>query len=98
MGDIDDDNVLDLIVGAGKDHAPDVVAYSGKAVGGKGAFETELARFAAFDSTARGGVSVTATQIDGSTADNIIVGSGPGIPSEVKVFGAELPTVARHCA
>ena len=47
MGDVDDDNVLDLIVGAGKDHAPDVVAYSGKAVGGKAAFETELARFAA---------------------------------------------------
>jgi hypothetical protein len=37
-------------------------------------------------------VSVSAAQIDGSTADNIIVGSGPGIPSEVKVFGTELPS------
>jgi FtsP/CotA-like multicopper oxidase with cupredoxin domain len=90
MGDVDDDNVLDLIVGAGKDHAPEIVAYSGKAVGGKGAFETELARFSAFDSNARGGVSVTSTQVDGSSADNIIVGSGPGIPSEVKVFGSQL--------
>ncbi len=65
MGDVDDDGVLDLIVGAGKDHAPEVVAYSGKASGGKGAFATELARFAAFAPDARGGVSVTATQIDG---------------------------------
>ena len=93
MGDVDDDNVLDLIVGAGKDHAPDVVAYSGKAVSGKAAFETELARFAAFDPSTRAGVNVTSTQIDGTTADNIIVGSGPGIPSEVKVFGTELPAV-----
>ena len=91
MGDVDGDNVLDLIVGAGKDHAPDVVAYSGKAVGGKAAFATELARFAAFDAGASGGVTVTSTQIDGKAADNIIVGSGPGSPSEVKVFAAELP-------
>jgi len=92
MGDVNDDGVYDLVVGAGKDHAPEVVAYSGKAVGGKGPFETELARFAAFESTARGGISVASSQIDGSTADNIIVGSGPGIPSEVKVYRAKLPT------
>ena len=98
MGDVDDDNVLDLIVGAGENHAPMVVAYSGKAVGGKGAFETQIARFAAFDLSARGGVSVTAAQIDGTTADNIIVGSGPGMPSEVRVFGTELPSVVGHGA
>ena len=92
MGDVNDDNVLDLIVGAGENYAPMVVAYSGKATGGKAAFETQLARFAAFDLSARGGVSVTAAQIDGTTADNIIVGSGPGMPSEVRVFGTELPS------
>jgi FtsP/CotA-like multicopper oxidase with cupredoxin domain len=92
MGDVNDDGVYDLVVGAGKDHAPEVVAYSGKADGGKQAFETELTRFSAFAPDARGGVSVTATQIDGSSADNIIVGSGPGIPSEVKVFSSELPS------
>ena len=92
MGDVNDDNVLDLIVGAGENHAPMVVAYSGKATGGKAAFETQIARFAAFDPSARGGVSVTAAQIDGTTADNIIVGSGPGTPSEVRVFGTQLPS------
>ena len=45
MGDVDDDGVYDLLVGAGKDHAPEVVAYSGKAKNGKNAFATELARF-----------------------------------------------------
>jgi hypothetical protein len=91
VGDLDDDGVYDLVVGAGKDHAPEVVAYAGKAKGGKAPFATELARFEAFDSSARGGVSVAASQIDGSTADNIIVGSGPGILSEVKVYRAKLP-------
>src|SRR5262249_3317154 len=81
---------LDLIVGAGKDHAPEVVAYAGAAIRGKGAFGTELARFQAFDSAARGGVSVAVAQIDGETSDNIIVGSGPGVPSEVKVYQSQL--------
>ena len=92
MGDVNDDGVYDLVAGAGKDHAPEVIAYSGKAAGGRYAFETELARFDAFDSAARGGVSVAASQIDGSTADNIIVGSGAGVPSEVKVFRSDLPS------
>jgi FtsP/CotA-like multicopper oxidase with cupredoxin domain len=92
MGDVNDDNVLDLIVGAGENYEPIVVAYSGKASDGKPAFSAPIARFAAFDRSARGGVSVTAAQIDGTTADNIIVGSGPGTPSEVRVFGTELPS------
>ena len=90
MEDVDGDGVLDLIVGAGKDHASEVVAYTGAVRGGKGAFATELTRFAPFLSCqARGGVSVTeAAQIDGSAIDNIIVGSGVGIPSEVKVYSS----------
>ena len=86
MGDVDGDGILDLIVGAGKDHAPEVVVYAGASIRGKGTFGTELARFRPFDSAARGGVNVAAAQIDGTNADNVIVGSGPGIPSEVKVY------------
>jgi FtsP/CotA-like multicopper oxidase with cupredoxin domain len=91
MGDVDDDGVYDLIVGAGKDHAPEVVVYSGKARNGRNAFATELARFRPFATEARGGVSVAAAQIDGTSADNIIVGSGPGIASEVRVYSSKLP-------
>jgi FtsP/CotA-like multicopper oxidase with cupredoxin domain len=90
MGDVDGDGILDLIVGAGKDHAPDVVAYSGASLRGKGTFGTELARFQPFDSSARAGVSVASAQIDGTQSDNIIVGSGPGIPSEVKIYNVPL--------
>jgi FtsP/CotA-like multicopper oxidase with cupredoxin domain len=90
MGDIDGDGILDLIVGSGAGHAPEVVAYAGASIRGKGTFGTELARFQAFESAARGGVSVAAAQIDGMTSDNIIVGSGPGAPSEVKVYQSQL--------
>ena len=94
MGDVDDDGVLDLIVGAGKDHAPEVVAYAGRGEGGKGAFETELARFQAFDAAARGGVSVAAAQIDGTTVrqHHRRIGSrhperGEGLSNPAAVFG-----------
>src|SRR5262249_37778950 len=90
MGDIDGDGILDLIVGAGAGRAPEVVAYAGASIRGKGTFGTELARFQAFESAARGGVSVAAAQIDGTTSDNIIVGSPPGVPSEVKVYQSQL--------
>ena len=90
IGDVDGDGIYDLVVGAGKDHAPEIVAYSGKD-SGKGAFARELARFEPFPDEARGGVNVTVSSIDGSTSDNIVVGSPPGIPSEVKVFRTALP-------
>src|SRR5947209_235114 len=96
LGDVDGDGVLDLIVGSGADHAPEVVSYAGAAIRGKGAFGTELARFLAFDSVARGGVIVATACIDGTTADNVIVGSGPGIPSEVK--GYQIPLAAASSA
>src|SRR4051812_29739173 len=57
----------------------------------EGVFKTELARFQAFGADARQGISVAAAQIDGRTADNIIVGSGPGIRNEVKIYQAALP-------
>jgi len=90
MGDLDDDGVLDLIVGAGEGHAPEIVAYSGNLKSGRRAFETELTRFLAFAADARGGTTLAAAQIDGTSADNIIVGSGPGKPSEVRIYRFEL--------
>lgn len=93
IGDVDDDGVYDLVVGAGPGHAPEVAVFSG--AGKKGApFTVELARFLAFDAALTNGVSVAAAQIDGrTTGDNIIVGSGPGVSSEIRVFGLVLPAV-----
>jgi hypothetical protein len=92
MADVDGDGVLDLIVGAGKDHAPEVVAFAGARTN-RGPFGTEPARFQAFSDVMRSGVSVAAAQIDGTTSDNVIVVSGPGAPSEVKVYRSELPAL-----
>jgi hypothetical protein len=92
IGDVNADGIYDLIVGAGKGHSPEVVAYSGAPSGGK-PFSTELARFQAFDAAQTGGVSVASTQIDGRAADNIIVGSGAGTTDQVRIFSSELPAV-----
>jgi FtsP/CotA-like multicopper oxidase with cupredoxin domain len=91
MGDVDDDGILDLVVGSGPGGPAEVAVFSGAARDGRGPFATELARFSPFGADTAGGVSVAAAGIDGGSADNIIVGSGPGRPSEVRVYGAALP-------
>jgi hypothetical protein len=58
MGDVDGEGLLDLIVGAGKDHAPEVVAYAGASIGGKGRFGTSWRASSRSMPSARGGVSV----------------------------------------
>ena len=68
-----------------------MVAYDGNNTV-DGVFKTELTRFAPFDSGFTGGVTVAGADIDGNAmADNIIVGSGPGMESQVKVFSSKLP-------
>jgi hypothetical protein len=92
MGDVDDDGIYDLVAGAGAGHAPEVVVLSGAGRDGAAPFATELARFAAFDAAAEGGVSVAVAEIDGATTgDDVVVASGPGVPSEVRIFSAKLP-------
>jgi FtsP/CotA-like multicopper oxidase with cupredoxin domain len=94
MADVNGDGILDLIVGTGAGASPEVVVYSG-ADTPDGPFKTEIARFAPFDANFTGGVNVAGADIDGNAmADNIIVGSGPGIESQVKVFTSKLPTEA----
>jgi FtsP/CotA-like multicopper oxidase with cupredoxin domain len=92
MADVNGDMILDLIVGTGAGASPAVAVYSG-AENPDGPFKTEIARFAPFDAGFTGGVNVAGADIDGNAlADNIIVASGPGIDSQVKVFSSTLPT------
>ncbi|HEX5274819.1 MAG TPA: multicopper oxidase domain-containing protein [Candidatus Rubrimentiphilum sp.] len=88
MGDVNGDGVLDLIAGAGKGHSPDIAVYSGAAAAGKRSFETVLTRFTAFGRSDRNGISVAAAEIDGGAADNIIAGSGAGVPDRVNIYRA----------
>lgn len=93
MADVNGDMVLDLVAGTGAGSAPEVVAYN--AVGGV-PFTDELARFAPFDVGFRGGVNVGGVDIDGNAlADNIIVASGPGMESQVKIYSTDLPADKR---
>lgn len=95
MADVNGDTILDLVVGTGPGTSPEVVVYSGAATP-QGPFTTELARFAPFDASFKGGVSVAAANIDANPmADNIIVGTGPGVESEVKVYSTKLPEVGK---
>ncbi|MBJ8344638.1 multicopper oxidase domain-containing protein [Antrihabitans sp. YC2-6] len=90
MADISGDGILDLVAGTGAGVAPEVVVYSG-ADGGLGPFSDKLAEFVPFADDFRGGVSVAGADIDGNAlADNIIVATGPGTESEVKVFASKL--------
>ena len=91
MADVNGDMILDLIVGTGGGVDPEVVVYDGNDTA-DGRFTSELTRFAPFDAGFQGGVNVAGADIDGNAlSDNIIVGTGPGIESQVKVFASGLP-------
>jgi FtsP/CotA-like multicopper oxidase with cupredoxin domain len=90
MGETQGNGILDLIVGTGKGHKPEVVVYSGK-----NDYRTTVARFAPFSARELGGISVAAAQIDGTAADNIIVGSGAGAGDRIKVYGSKMPALGK---
>ena len=95
IGDVDADGIYDLVVGAGRATLPKLWRTRAPPTAG-GPFSHELARFQAFDAARTGGVSVASTQIDGTSADNIIAGSGAGTTDEVRIFGSALPALGRR--
>ncbi len=83
-GDVNGDGFDDIIVGAGAGAGPHVKVFDGRSlITGS---TVEIASFFAFDAGFIGGVSVGAGDVNGDGRADVIVGSGVGTTSHVKVF------------
>lgn len=78
-GLVDDDNVEDIITGAGRNGGPHVKVFSG-------ATGAEIRSFFAYDAGFRAGVHVAAADTDGDGAADIITGPGQTATPQVRVF------------
>lgn len=77
-GDIDDNGSKEIITGAGPGGGPHVRIFNQKG---------ELRnQFFAFDKNYRGGVGVSACDIDNDGADEVIAGMGPGVDPLVGIY------------
>jgi hypothetical protein len=85
LADVLGDARPEMITAPGPGRAPEVEVWSQGWVTGldRG---TRLGHFLAFDSSFRGGVSVATGDVDGAGRAEIVAGSGPGQPAEVRVF------------
>lgn len=81
MGDVNGDNISDIVTGAGEGGGPHVKVYSGH-----DNFQTQLLSFFAYDLNFNGGVRVAADDIDSDGYDDIITGAGPGGGPHVRAF------------
>ena len=77
-GDVNGDGVAEIITGAGSGGGPHIRIFN---VEGQ-----VMSQFFAFDQKSRGGVNVTAGDIDGDGVAEIITGAGIGLVPEVKIF------------
>lgn len=89
-GDLNGDGTDDLIFGGGPGGAPRVFALSGQLLTTQGpdaAYGFPLANFFVNGNTAdRGGVRVTAVDVNGDDRADLAVGSGDGLPGRVRVY------------
>jgi hypothetical protein len=92
-GDLDGDGKADLIFGGGPGGGPRVSAFSGADTINDGALPiSPIANFFAFDASQRGGVRVTAKDVDGDDQLDLIAASGDNAePGVVAYLGSTLP-------
>lgn len=96
-GDVDGDGRADLLLGAGPDGGPRVRAISGRRLLAAQSLTTldaaanadpglQLANFFASDPDRRGGVRAAVRDADGDGLADLLVGSGDGEPSRVRLY------------
>jgi hypothetical protein len=91
-GDVNGDNVPDLVAGAGPGGGPAVAVFNGRNL-------AEVRRFFAYDPSFRGGVQVTVADVANTFEAEIIVGAGPGGGPHVQVFnGLNLASISSFFA
>ena len=87
LGDVNSDDYKDIIAATGAGSSPEIRVYSGR----DGLL---LGRFLAYPRSFRGGVFVTAADVDGDGRTNIITAPGAGARPEVRVFDDALQLVS----
>jgi uncharacterized delta-60 repeat protein len=88
-GDVNGDGFADLIAGGGPGGGPRVLILDGKRLSAgdvAGAYAAPVANFFFGDAGSRGGVRVATTRAAGDSTAAVVVGSGEGQPSQVRVY------------
>lgn len=78
-GDLDGDGKAEIIIGAGPSAGPHVIAYKDNGA-------TVVASFYAYDPSFKGGVDVSAADVEGTAGAEIITGAGSGAGPHVIVY------------